>query len=76
MLMLSLMVSTDYITDAYKKWQGSPVLLSFNDSLTPISLIPFPAVTFCPAGHLGTEVDLQDIAAKCGQMSEDCAEEE
>ena len=30
-----------------EKWQNSPVLVSFDSSVTPISTIPFPAVTIC-----------------------------
>ncbi|KAG8316272.1 hypothetical protein J6590_055895, partial [Homalodisca vitripennis] len=74
-LLLSLFVSSKYIGDAYKKWQGSPVLLSFNDSLTPISLIPFPAVTFCPARRVSTEVDLKDLLQSC-DMKNGCNETE
>lgn len=29
------------------KWQTSPVLVSFDSTVTPITQIPFPAVTFC-----------------------------
>ena len=29
------------------KWQKSPVLVSFDSTVTPISEIPFPAVTIC-----------------------------
>jgi amiloride-sensitive sodium channel len=29
------------------KWKTSPVLVSFDSSVTPISEIPFPALTIC-----------------------------
>jgi acid-sensing ion channel, other len=31
----------------FKKWEHDPVLVSFNERLTPISQIPFPAITIC-----------------------------
>lgn len=30
------------------KWEGRPVIVSFDDKSTPISTIPFPAITICP----------------------------
>lgn len=31
----------------WTKWHHQPVIVSFNDKTTPISVIPFPAVTIC-----------------------------
>ena len=36
------------ILKTYHKWQTSPVIVSFDEKLTPIWKIPFPAVTICP----------------------------
>lgn len=30
------------------KWRSSPILVSFDEKLTPITEIPFPAITICP----------------------------
>ncbi|KAF2896463.1 hypothetical protein ILUMI_09711, partial [Ignelater luminosus] len=36
------------ISEAYSKWRASPVIITFATTETPISKIPFPAVTICP----------------------------
>lgn len=74
-LLLSLMISSEYIADGYKKWQGSPVLLSFNDSLTPIALVPFPAVSFCPARRLSNLSRLPEVLDSCANGT-DCGDYE
>lgn len=33
----------------YSKWQLSPLIVTQDDKFTPLSEIPFPAVTICPA---------------------------
>lgn len=33
----------------YSKWQQSPLIVTQDDKFTPISEIPFPAVTICPS---------------------------
>lgn len=35
-----------YLT--YRKWERSPVIVSFATKQTPIWQIPFPSVTVCP----------------------------
>lgn len=32
----------------YEKWERSPIIVSFDEQLTEVSDIPFPAVTICP----------------------------
>lgn len=56
---ISLIVSTWMIHDAYVKWQQSPVIVSFAQTSTPIWQIPFPAVTICP--ETKTKKTLVDI---------------
>lgn len=36
------------ILNVYKKWDQSPVIVSFAEKSTPVWAIPFPAVTICP----------------------------
>ncbi|KAK5641669.1 hypothetical protein RI129_010216 [Pyrocoelia pectoralis] len=36
------------IREAYLMWRSSPVTVTFKNKETPISRIPFPAVTLCP----------------------------
>ncbi|KAF5270641.1 hypothetical protein FQA39_LY01379 [Lamprigera yunnana] len=45
---LSLYLCTTLILSTYNKWMTSPVIVSFATSETPISEVPFPAVTICP----------------------------
>ena len=40
----------------YDKWQNSPVIVSFDEKMTPNWKIPFPAVTICPETKSNTEV--------------------
>ena len=44
----SVIMCTFVVFQTYSKWQSSPVIMTFNERLTPIWEIPFPAVTFCP----------------------------
>lgn len=32
----------------YKKWDESPVIVTFSEKMVPIKNIPFPAITICP----------------------------
>ncbi|CAO1382707.1 unnamed protein product [Diamesa hyperborea] len=36
------------ITRSYKKWDDTPIIVSFDEESTPVWKIPFPAVTICP----------------------------
>jgi len=36
------------ISDSYKKWDDSPVIVTFSEKMIPIKDIPFPAITICP----------------------------
>ncbi|XP_031352499.1 pickpocket protein 28-like [Photinus pyralis] len=47
-LSCSLYFCVDFMTEAYHKWQRSPVIVSFATSETPIWNVPFPAITICP----------------------------
>ncbi|KAJ8923402.1 hypothetical protein NQ315_001960 [Exocentrus adspersus] len=45
---ISLWICISLIIDTWKKWETSPVLVSFAKSPTPVWEIPFPALTICP----------------------------
>lgn len=45
---ISLFWSSYMIYETYEKWQTSPVIVSFDERMTPIWQIPFPAITICP----------------------------
>lgn len=36
------------IQNIYRKWEQTPVIVSFAEKSTPVWQIPFPAVTICP----------------------------
>ncbi|KAG8230081.1 hypothetical protein J437_LFUL009200 [Ladona fulva] len=44
---LSIMACGHLIHKVWKKWENTPVIVSFADSSTPVWQIPFPAVTIC-----------------------------
>lgn len=47
------------VHSTYAKWLQSPILISQDDKFTPVSEIPFPAVTICPTEKIGDiKVDL------------------
>ncbi|XP_039443656.1 pickpocket protein 28-like [Culex pipiens pallens] len=46
--LLSIFGCGQLIINIYRKWDQSPVILSFNERSTPVWQIPFPAVTICP----------------------------
>ncbi|KAK4874126.1 hypothetical protein RN001_013486 [Aquatica leii] len=45
---MSLYFCGNLITNTYKKWVNSPVIVSFATSETSIWEVPFPAITVCP----------------------------
>lgn len=44
------------IINVYNKWEQSPVIVSFAEKSTPVSQIPFPAVTICPETKVYTSM--------------------
>lgn len=44
---LSLALCLFAIQNIWMQWQERPVIVSFNDKITPVESIPFPAVTIC-----------------------------
>ncbi|CRK87601.1 CLUMA_CG001397, isoform A [Clunio marinus] len=47
-LVISVIGCSIMINRVYKKWNTSPVIVSFAEKSTPVWQIPFPAVTICP----------------------------
>ncbi|KAE8744812.1 hypothetical protein FOCC_FOCC008536 [Frankliniella occidentalis] len=45
---LSLVGCFYLMVKVYTKWEGSPVIVSFAETATPIWNVPFPAVSVCP----------------------------
>ncbi|XP_030387047.1 pickpocket protein 28 [Scaptodrosophila lebanonensis] len=44
----SVYFAVSLIWDTYLKWQDSPVILGFDETLVPVHRIPFPTITICP----------------------------
>ncbi|XP_058985354.1 pickpocket protein 28-like [Musca domestica] len=45
---LSFYFSSQTIRKVYQKWNDTPVIVTFSERSTPVSDIPFPAITICP----------------------------
>lgn len=45
---LSIFYCSQIIAKVYQKWNDTPVIVSFSEHSTPVSDIPFPAITICP----------------------------
>ncbi|XP_068140890.1 pickpocket protein 28 [Drosophila tropicalis] len=45
---ISVYFAISLIWDTYLKWQDSPVILGFDETLVPVHQIPFPTITICP----------------------------
>lgn len=48
MFVIATCLSCYMIHKSYKKWESTPVIVSFSEKATPVWKIPFPAVTICP----------------------------
>ena len=48
MMVSCFIISIIVSQEVHKKWQKSPVIVSFAEKYTRVSEIPFPAVTICP----------------------------
>ncbi|KAH8405086.1 hypothetical protein KR222_000906 [Zaprionus bogoriensis] len=44
----SVYFAVSLIWATYLKWQDSPVILGFDETLVPVHKIPFPTITICP----------------------------
>ncbi|XP_067634317.1 pickpocket protein 28 [Eurosta solidaginis] len=47
-LVLSVYLAISLIWATYLKWQDTPVILGFDETLVPVHNIPFPTITICP----------------------------
>ncbi|XP_055320679.1 pickpocket protein 28 [Sitodiplosis mosellana] len=47
MFLLVVILSVVFITNVYRKWDESPIIITLNSETTSITQIPFPAVTIC-----------------------------
>lgn len=45
---ISVIAFGTLIHKSWKKWDDSPLVVSFSEKSTPVWQIPFPAVTVCP----------------------------
>ncbi|XP_011181517.2 pickpocket protein 28 [Zeugodacus cucurbitae] len=47
-LVISVYFAISLIWATYLKWQDTPVILGFDETLVPVHKIPFPTITICP----------------------------
>lgn len=53
------------IYQTWNKWNYNPVIVSFDDKMTSISEIPFPAITICPESKTNpSKFNYTDICKK------------
>lgn len=58
------------IHKTYDKWRSSPIIISCDEKMTPISEIPFPAVTICPEMRIGdVDIDIEEIDKKLKKLN-------
>lgn len=48
LMLISFYFAVSLMWDTYLKWLDSPVILGFDETLVPVSKIPFPTLTICP----------------------------
>ncbi|KFB49820.1 hypothetical protein ZHAS_00017840 [Anopheles sinensis] len=66
MFLLSLYGCGRLIQNIYRKWDQTPVIVSFAEKSTPVWQIPFPAVTICPEMKVRSHFDLfRSVAQVC-----------
>ncbi|XP_054274391.1 pickpocket protein 28-like isoform X2 [Macrosteles quadrilineatus] len=65
---LACIFATNFISNVYYKWTHSPVILSLSPEPTPLSAIPFPAITICNMNNAKKSValDIQRRAQYAG----------
>lgn len=54
-IILSIYLCSSTIYGLKQKWNIAPVIISYNAKLLPISTIPFPAMTVCPATRISAK---------------------
>lgn len=54
-IVLSIYLCSTTIYGLKRKWNESPVIISYDAKLLPISTIPFPAMTICPVTRISAK---------------------
>jgi amiloride-sensitive sodium channel len=47
-MLVSLCLNTYFIYLAWKQWDDTPVVVTLQETTSPMNEVPFPAVTVCP----------------------------
>lgn len=55
---ISMVACFFMVLKTWSKWQQSPLIVTQDDRFTPITDIPFPAVTVCPAEKIQSNTNL------------------
>lgn len=66
LMLISFYFAVSLMWDTYLKWLDSPVILGFDETLVPVSKIPFPTITICPEIKMNRdeEFDFTKVAEK------------
>ncbi|XP_023163345.2 pickpocket protein 28 [Drosophila hydei] len=68
----SVYFAASLIWATYLKWQDSPVILGFDETLVPVHKIPFPTITICPEIKMEREFfDYANVSQKIWQEYKD-----
>ncbi|XP_013104771.1 pickpocket protein 28 isoform X1 [Stomoxys calcitrans] len=85
LMVISFYYAVSLMWDTYLKWLDSPVILGFDETLVPVSSIPFPTITICPeikmerdrfdftnvANQIWTEIEENDSFTNSGNVTEE-----
>ncbi|XP_037296673.1 pickpocket protein 28 [Manduca sexta] len=52
LFLLSVSICSYQIRNVWIKWGNTPVIVSINERLVPVSEVPFPSVTICPQSKI------------------------
>ncbi|XP_004533537.1 pickpocket protein 28 [Ceratitis capitata] len=64
-LIISVYFAISLIWATYLKWQDTPVILGFDETLVPVHKIPFPTITICPEIKMERNVfDFPNISSR------------
>ncbi|XP_037296672.1 pickpocket protein 28-like [Manduca sexta] len=71
LFLVSMGVCLYQIRNVWIKWDSSPVIVSINERLVPVSEVPFPSITICPQRKISKHYDYAKQKQKMyGNISE------
>lgn len=72
MVITSVILCGVLISSIWKNWHQHPVTVTFDDKATPISEIPFPAITVCSSEKFLVEkINMEKFTKILAQVNEE-----